>query len=163
MSNQNEEILLHFQKCKNLEMHGRQGISFPLQIFILGHVPSSYYTFPLDVSLSNAYAWLELHLIHKWWHEIMRSIWHICSDVIMIEYFDLDLLFVISFLRRRLFLIKYNDHCDKYQYLLSNILKIENEFKNHLLIGCVQSHFWSYFPLKICEKNMSTKYSIMKK
>ena len=56
MSNQNEEILLHFQKCKNLEMHGRQGISFPLQIFILGHVPSSYYTFPLDVSLSNAYA-----------------------------------------------------------------------------------------------------------
>ena len=56
MSNQNEEILLHFQKCKNLEMHGRQGISFPLQIFILGHVPSSYYTFPLDVGLTNAYA-----------------------------------------------------------------------------------------------------------
>ena len=73
MSNQNEEILLHFQKCKNLEMHGRQGISFPLQIFILGHVPSSYYTFPLDVSLSNAYAWLELHLIHKWWHEIYNA------------------------------------------------------------------------------------------
>ena len=92
--------------------------------------------------------------------------WYICSDVIIyvvIEYFDLDLLFVISFLRIRLFLIKYNDHCDKYQYLLSIILKIENEFKNHLLIGCMPSHFWSYFPLKICEKNMSTKYSIMKK
>ena len=70
MSNQNEEILLHFQKCKNLEMHGREGIKFPLQIFILGDIPSSYYTFPLDVGLTNAYAWLGLHLIHKWWHEI---------------------------------------------------------------------------------------------
>ena len=87
MSNQNEEILLHFQKCKNLEMHGREGIKFPLQIFILGDVPSSYYTFPLDVSSSNAYAWLELHLIHKWIVVIMPSMWHICSDVIMIEYF----------------------------------------------------------------------------
>ena len=154
MSNQNEEILLHFQKCKNLEMHGREGIKFPLQIFILGDIPSSYYTFPLDVGLTNAYAWLGLHLIHKWWHEIPRM-WYICSDVIIyivIEYFDLDLLFVISFLRIRLFLIKYNDHCDKYQYLLSIILKIKNEFKNHLLIGCMRSHFWSYFPLKICEK-----------
>ena len=56
MSNQNEEILLHFQKCKNLEMHGREGIKFPLQIFILGDIPSSYYTFPLDVGLTNAYA-----------------------------------------------------------------------------------------------------------
>ena len=56
MSNRNEEILLHFQKCKNFEMQGREGIKFPLQIFILGDVPSSYYTFPLDVSLSNAYA-----------------------------------------------------------------------------------------------------------
>ena len=139
MSNQNEEILLHFQKCKNLEMHGREGIKFPLQIFILGDVPSSYYTFPLDVSLSNAYAWLELHLIHKFRCYYDRI-------------FYLDLLFVISFLRIKLFLIKYNDHCDKYQYLLSIILKIKNEFKNHLLIGCMQSHFWSYFPLKICEK-----------
>ena len=56
MSTRNEEILLHFQKCKNFEMQGREGIEFPLQIFILGDVPSSYYTFPLDVSLSNAYA-----------------------------------------------------------------------------------------------------------
>ena len=154
MSNQNEEISLHFQKCKNLEMHGREGIKFSLQIFILGDVSSSYYTFPLDVSISNDYARLGLHLIHKWWHEIPRM-WYICSDVIIyivIEYFDLDLLFVISFLRIRLFLIKYNDHCDKYQYLLSIILKIKNEFKNHLLIGCMRSHFWSYFPLKICEK-----------
>ena len=104
-------------------------------------------------------------LMHDWdcisfINDDMKYIYHVCgifvqmllSDVIVIEYFDLDILFVISFLRIRLFLIKYNDHCDKYQYLLSIILKIKNEFKNHLLIGCMRSHFWSYFPLKICEK-----------
>ena len=58
MSNQNEEILLHFQKCQNLKMHGREGIKFPLQIFILGDVLSSYYTFPLDV--------IFLMLMHDW-------------------------------------------------------------------------------------------------
>ena len=151
MSNRNGEILLHFQKCKNFEMQGREGIKFPLQIFILGDVPSSYYTFPLDVSSSNAYAWLELHPIHKnrcnYAKYVAYLFWCYYDRI-----FYLHLLFVISFLRIKLFLIKYNDHCDKYQYLLSIILKIKNEFKNHLLIGCVPSHFRSYFPLKICEK-----------